>query len=231
MKRVFDNNFAILAFLAFLALSASATAAPMFQGLAFLSYDAYGWAWSDAFGVSGDGSTVVGSSTGETDEPFRWTPSGGMKGLDLAGDGGGAAGGASFDGRVIVGVSQRYWGGQWWSHARSWVDGSPAYYGPDGSTAEAVSGDGKVIVGATPGGAVRWVDRTPEVLGPGIARGVSSDGKVIGGTTGPNGQIVEWHGPGVAYTYGPGTVRDVSSDGVLVGYWVTGTPGTPSRRS
>ena len=68
----------------FISLLTSPVFALHFSGLGDLpggSFDSY------AYGVSGDGSTVVGRSTsGSGNEAFRWTESGGMQGLgDLQG--------------------------------------------------------------------------------------------------------------------------------------------------
>ena len=73
------------------------------------------WVWADltggtfsssAFGVSGDGSTIVGiSKSGSGNEAFRWTSGGGMMGLgDLPGGSFfSRALGVSGDGSVVVG--------------------------------------------------------------------------------------------------------------------------------
>ena len=76
----------------------SASASPMFQGLGYLPGDTF----SNALGVSADGSTVVGSSG---DEAFLWTSGGGMVGLgDLSGGGfRSVARGVSGDGSIVVG--------------------------------------------------------------------------------------------------------------------------------
>jgi uncharacterized membrane protein len=62
---------------------------------------------SDAFAVSADGATVVGLSN---NEPFRWTPAGGMQRLLDGGMPAGAldegwANGVNADGSIIVGVA------------------------------------------------------------------------------------------------------------------------------
>ncbi|MBN1507063.1 MAG: hypothetical protein JW955_09470 [Sedimentisphaerales bacterium] len=80
-------------------------AAASFQGLGDL---AGGTFRSKAYGISADGSTVVGNSVSASGyESFRWTLGGGMTGLgDLpGGDFAGVAQDASVDGSVIVGYS------------------------------------------------------------------------------------------------------------------------------
>ncbi|MDH7570708.1 MAG: PEP-CTERM sorting domain-containing protein, partial [Armatimonadota bacterium] len=66
-----------------------------------------GWFYSEAYGVSADGSVVVGVGVTDNREAFRWTEATGMVGLgDLPG---GAfyseAYGVSADGSVVVGYS------------------------------------------------------------------------------------------------------------------------------
>ena len=82
-----------------------AAAAPTFTGLGDLPGGVLN---SLAFGISADGSTVVGrSSTASGSEAFRWTSGSGMVGLgDLpGGSSSSTAGGVSADGSVVVGGS------------------------------------------------------------------------------------------------------------------------------
>jgi probable HAF family extracellular repeat protein len=95
----------LLAALAAVALASSAAADPSFQGLGDLEG---GFVYSEAFGVSADGSVVVGQGHSTSGyEAFRWTQAGGMVGLgDLPGwDFGSVAYGVSSDGSVVVGQS------------------------------------------------------------------------------------------------------------------------------
>ncbi len=160
---------------------------------------------SFAYGVSGDGSTVVGvslSASGE--EAFRFR-NGAITGLgELPG---GAyrslASGASFDGSVIVGAGTGSVGRQ----AVVWSGGSPiplpGLLAESTSEALGVSANGDVVVGwstSTTGltpevSAVRWVNGTADSLGdlPGgevesRAQAVSANGAtIIGWGTTTNG--------------------------------------------
>src|SRR5690606_6293045 len=64
-----------------LAAAAPAAADPFFLGLGDLPGGSF---WSEARGVSADGSTVIGFSLRENgQEAFRWTEAGGMVGLGV----------------------------------------------------------------------------------------------------------------------------------------------------
>jgi uncharacterized membrane protein len=162
-----------------------------------------GWEASEAFGISADGTTIVGvgnlhigSGTGDA---FAWTLATGMVQL---GDLGGTfadtqAFGCSADGSMIVGYSQSpesipyteacRWPGSLVADGLGDLSG-----GTFNSRAAGVSGDGSVIVGRGTSGsateAVRWVGGNPQAL-TGFptdqphreARGVSGDGNVIVG--------------------------------------------------
>jgi len=164
--------------------------------------DLYGQViYSDAYGVSADGSVAVGRGTNSSfdHEAFRWTEETGMVGLgDLPGgsfDSGAFA--VSGDGGVVVGWSQSEQGRE----AFRWADGVMTGLGffPGGSywsMATDVSANGLVVVGngksAASGSdteAFRWTEETGMVgLGdlPGgefesEARAVSADGAVVVG--------------------------------------------------
>lgn len=59
-------------------LSVASCFAHSFQGLGDLAGGSF---YSEVFGVSADGSKVVGRSVSGSDEAFIWTASGGMVGL------------------------------------------------------------------------------------------------------------------------------------------------------
>lgn len=95
----------VVMFLTASTLSPLALAGGSFLGLGDLSG---GYFNSSAYGVSADGSVVVGlSNSANGDQAFRWTQSGGMVGLgDLPGGGFSSyAKGVSADGAVVVGDS------------------------------------------------------------------------------------------------------------------------------
>jgi len=129
--------------------------------------------FSEARGISGDGSIVVGRSRDlqfdYLGQAFRWTESGGMQGLGYLRPGGNfsRANGISRDGTTIVGVSQSGGPG---NPTEGFVWTQPGGMAPlplvpgatyPDSSARGVSADGSVIVGdgGTPSGfghAVRW---------------------------------------------------------------------------
>lgn len=154
-------------------------------GMQGLGYPLY-----EAFGVSGDGSVVVGYSY--VSEAFRWTVGGGVQGLgDLPG--GAFFSGAravSRDGSVVVGVSIATLG----SEAFRWnvVSGMQTLGelpgGGHDATAYGVSADGSTVVGWSRGvpndaQAFRWTSSGGmQSLGlGGVAYGVSADGRMVVG--------------------------------------------------
>jgi probable HAF family extracellular repeat protein len=159
--------------------------------------------WSDAYGVSADGSVVVGyaQNAAGQERAFRWTAAGGMQDLGtLPGGGWSKAYGVSADGSVVVGWA--YSVGQYrafrWTAAGGMQD--LGTLGGWGSAAYGVSADGSVVVGeahnaAGHGRAFRW---TPgggmQDLGTlggdrSAAWGVSADGSVVvGGAQNAAGQ-------------------------------------------
>src|SRR5262245_14478522 len=93
----------VLSLLYLFVSAGGAAAGPVFTGLgdlpggSFISY---------AFGVSADGSTVVGSSYGLSGEhAFRWTSSGGMVDLGTMGYSNSSASGVSADGSTVAGTA------------------------------------------------------------------------------------------------------------------------------
>ncbi len=157
------------------------------------------------FGISADGSVIVGSaSSANGTEAFRWTASGGMMALgDLPGTGSFAshALGVSADGAIVVGQSSRLWptarAFRWTASTGLAALGS--FPGGDGfSAAHAITPDGQAIVGASHNAAgqeeaFRWTASTGLVPlgffpGSGFTRalGVSADGAVVVGAGATN---------------------------------------------
>ena len=130
--------------------------------------------FSDARGISADGSTVVGYSVSATGtEAFRWTSVSGMVGLGILSGGNGGYGSfgqaASSDGSVVVGGSNTGSFPQITSQAFRWtaVDGMVGLGNlPAGRVGQAnsVSSDGSVVVGWSDGSegqrAFRWTAST-----------------------------------------------------------------------
>ncbi len=186
-----------------------------------------------ARGVSADGSVIVGHATGDGGkEAVLWqngaiTCLGVLDGFDdsfvcdVSADGSVAVGGASAGaGLMITGDAWR------------WDNGVMSGLGvgvapPEWAVANAVSGDGGVVVGSRlslgAGHSFRWDNGELTTLGRVSANGVSADGSVVVGGVGLGGQAWQWE-DGVATDLGGmpgtewGTALDVSADGsVIVG--------------
>jgi probable HAF family extracellular repeat protein len=162
---------------------------------------------ANAWGISGDGSTVVGrAATAAGQEAFRWTQAGGMQSLgDLPG--GAVAGWAlatSADGSLVVGGGESAAGQRAfrWTQALGMQELGGFPIDLDGSLAYGVSGDGSVVVGefwrttGPPYEAFRWTEAGGALalglldpLGFSTAFDVSADGSVVvGGAGTPAGE-------------------------------------------
>jgi probable HAF family extracellular repeat protein len=152
---------------------------------------------SNAWGLSGDGSTVVGYSNGASGyEAFIWTSGGGMVGLgDLAGYERSYALAASLDGSTVVGygadstIDEAFI----WTGSGGMVGLGDLPGGSSNSSATDVSDDGSTVVGYSNGAsgdeAFIWTGGGGMVglgdLAGGTfesnARGVSADGSIVVG--------------------------------------------------
>ncbi len=193
---------------AVLALGAAESQAASFQGLGFLPIPSP--IESRATNVSGDGSTVVGSSRYVPDggfaeeQAFQWTASGGMLGLGYLPDGfdrQNSASATSADGSVIVGSTPNAVNG---THGYRWTASGGMQPlgtlpgGTDYSPASGVSADGDTIVGTaitgtsttgfvahpyawTPGGGMIALGDLAGGGQDGAAYAISANGSVIVG--------------------------------------------------
>jgi probable HAF family extracellular repeat protein len=154
-----------------------------------------GGSWSVAWGVSADGSVVVGGAENAAgkDRAFRWTAARGMEDLGTLGGSGSVAFGVSADGSVVVGWARNA-AGQ--AHAFRWTAAGGMQdlgtLGGSGSAAFGVSADGSVVVGGAANAAgqrraFRWTAaggmQDLGTLGgdESWAYGVSADGSVVVG--------------------------------------------------
>jgi uncharacterized membrane protein len=186
------------------------------QSLGFLPGDELGGD-SAAYGVSADGSTIVGRSGSRA---FRWTSTDGMQRLV----GATIAHATNADGSVVVGYANGIGAFRWTAAAGVQGLGQPAF------GAFAVSADGSVIVGEIGKRAIRWTAESgTQDLGslPGAdgtygtaARGVNADGSVVVGWSGP--EAFRWTSAGGTQGLGhlPGmpisAAFGVSDDGSIV---------------
>lgn len=150
-----------------------------------------GW-WSQARGVSGDGSVVVGLGNAAVDQSgqtwqraFRWTASTGMQSLgSLTLSNGSEACATNHNGSVVVGMSSSE--AFRWTNA-SGMTGLGLLPGASSSTATAVSADGGTIVGNSGQTAYRWTAAagmqplTAYSQGQHFARAVTGDGSIVVG--------------------------------------------------
>lgn len=104
----------------------------------------------EAWGISGDGFTIVGNlANGGIQQGFRWTDSEGMIGLGAPEGGYSIAFGTSYDGSVIVGIRDSPEMGREafrWTEANGMI-GLGHFPEGDFSEAKDVSNDGSIIVG------------------------------------------------------------------------------------
>jgi probable HAF family extracellular repeat protein len=152
-----------------------------------------GWSW--AYGVSADGSVVVGWAENAAGyrRAFRWTAARGMQDLGTLGGGESEAWGVSADGSVVVGSAQNAAGDRRafrWTPAGGMQD--LGTLGGGESEAHGVSADGSVVVGSAQNAAGKWrafrwtAARGMQNLGTlggseSEAWGVSADGSVVVG--------------------------------------------------
>lgn len=186
---------------------ASAAPTPSFMGLGTTSTCRFP---TVAFGVSADGSTVVGRCQNNTGngafEAFRWTEASGIVTLgDIPGGSySSSAIGVSGNGSVVVGVGQSPESGSnnvatLWTQTSGLMSLGVLQGGVYSSAAIAVSDDGAVVVGFSSSDlndqAFRWTAATG-MVGLGLARsqatGVSSDGQVIAGHSGSLRRPFRW---------------------------------------
>lgn len=146
-------------------------------GLPYVDVD---YVFGQAFAVSADGSTVVGTDGGNS-RASRWTAAGGMQ---IIGNDSSAATGVSADGSVVAGWEA--------DQAFRWTEaGGMEYFGVPGASsteATALSADGSTVVGNfdysrafawTEGGGLRLLDMLPDSTewAEHHAHAVSADGR------------------------------------------------------
>ena len=192
MKRTAQNRFKALASACVLSMMATVawSQGPSIRWLGTLGGDR-----SSAFGVSADGSVVIGKSRNSTGQEiaFRWTALGGMQPLDSRIE---EITDFTPDGSVLVG----YYRVNWEERAFRWtvsggIQDLGTLPGGDRSEAYAVSADGSVVVGRARNAAgleraFRWTEAGGmQDLGvlpnydEGYAVAVSADGQVVLGVS------------------------------------------------
>ena len=206
-----------------------------------------GW-WSQANGVSGDGSVVVGQGNIVVDfnqgwnRAYRWTSSTGMQSIgSLHQWSHSNALGVNFDGSVIVGES--------FDQAFRWTSGSGMVglgflAGQSKSLASAVNSDGSMIIGHSGQSGFQWTSTggmqslTGDYNGSYRPRSLTADGSIIVGALGyqSNWTAMIWANSNTAITLGEylsahsvsltgwsslTDARGISADGrYIVGYGV-----------
>jgi|GEM_PF-937609 len=166
-----------------------------FQGLGQITGQ-----YSEAQGVSYDGSVVVGVSTstyngGDVYEAFRWTETEGMQGIGTITENNffSWATGVSADGSVIVGYSRSEIASVWeafrWTEAEGMMALGDLVSDDPWSDSKDVSADGTIITGRSlsVNQGFRWQNGQMEnITGEGVlsceAWGISGDGEVIVGS-------------------------------------------------
>lgn len=153
-----------------------------------------GAVFADVFGLSGSGRVAVGQGLAPSRNiAVRWTDAGVERLIDSPSIALSLAKGVSYSGDVVCGFYMEPGTGAFrafvWTAGLGWEDlgGSPA-----SSIAQAVSGDGRFVVGSQSAGAYRWTRETGYELLGGVAGWVVSpwavnfDGSIVGGqmTTG-----------------------------------------------
>jgi probable HAF family extracellular repeat protein len=209
-----------------------------------------GGSWSVAWGVSADGSVVVGVAENAAGQPraFRWTVARGMQDLGtLPGGYGSEAWGVSADGSVVVGKAWNA-AGQWRAFRWTAAGGMEDLGTLGGSEIEAwgVSADGSVVVGAARNAAgqahaFRWTaSGGMQDLGTlggdeSGAFGVSADGSVVVGVAeNAEGQTRAFRWTAADGMQDLGTLGGseieawgVSADGSVVVGWAENAAGIP----
>jgi probable HAF family extracellular repeat protein len=220
------------------------------NGLQALPDGVSGWPYSIAYGVSADGSIVVGATNqGQGTNTYLaacvWrAPQWSVELLPSIG--GSTAYGVSADGTVIVGVGQA--NANLPTGAVKWLNGTiqnlPAFQDQPTIDARAVNGIGTTTVGSsyTPGTSVRavlWSSSGPASLGslfgtlsPSYAQAISDSGNVVVGYASAGNGVTEsfrWSISGGMVGLGhlqanPGldeTASGVSGDGQIIVGWAT----------
>jgi probable HAF family extracellular repeat protein len=201
-----------------------------------------GGSWSEARGISANGSVVVGEAYNAAGQwrAFRWTAAGGMQDLGtLPGHNRSYASGVSADGSVVVGWAENADWRNWRSCAYRWTASGGMQdlgtLGGNWSDATGVSADGSVVVGWAVNAnwrscAYRWTaSGGMQDLGTlggdySSASGVSDDGSVVVGESyNATGQrrAFRWTAAGGMQDLGTlgsseSRVHDVSADGSVV---------------